>query len=193
MFVMLFDNYREFLSHIFAYLYLTLFFFAVVMTKPREKDGVTKYHVHRRVSSITLKCIVIYLNILTLKSPYPSTCSPWSTSPTPQYNDQTAYSVPCAVVIRVQIAFAVSEMAILAPALPRSLQHVTWNCLHPPPPLPPPAVAAALRVAVAVKRAHRKPLPLYLTLGAPAPLPLQVQMRTITELSIHARSTITVD
>ena len=32
--------------------------FAVVMTKPKEKDGVTKYHVYRRVSILDLTCSV---------------------------------------------------------------------------------------------------------------------------------------
>src|SRR6266545_4253610 len=83
------------------------------------------------------------LNILHFASPYPSTSSLWSTSPNPQSNDQTVYSVPYATVM--QVAFAASETPMLAPALPRFLRPATLTCLRLP----------RLRGAVAVKRAHR--------------------------------------
>ena len=47
LFVMLFDNYCEWwVSHRLCFLFPLAI---VVITKPREKDGVTQYHVHRRV------------------------------------------------------------------------------------------------------------------------------------------------
>lgn len=48
LFVLLFDNYRT----LFQFISVCLVDFdssPVVMTKPKEKDGVTKYHVNRRV------------------------------------------------------------------------------------------------------------------------------------------------
>lgn len=48
LFVLLFDNYRRrFVMPSRVALTNSL---AVVMTKPKEKDGLTKYHVYRRVS-----------------------------------------------------------------------------------------------------------------------------------------------
>jgi RHO1 GDP-GTP exchange protein 1/2 len=48
LFVLLFDNYREAYHNSLILLYLTPS--PVVMTKPKEKDGTTKYNVTRRVS-----------------------------------------------------------------------------------------------------------------------------------------------
>lgn len=50
-FVILFDNYCESLVVKFG-IYLTVF--TVVLTLSKQKDGVTKYHVARRVCSIRL-------------------------------------------------------------------------------------------------------------------------------------------
>jgi RHO1 GDP-GTP exchange protein 1/2 len=50
LFVLLFDNYRKpCSSFVFIHNVPDLFSSVVVMTKPKEKDGVTKYHVNRRV------------------------------------------------------------------------------------------------------------------------------------------------
>ena len=49
-FVMLFDNYCGSLVVKFA-MYLFLMAFIVVLTLPKQKDGVTKYHVTPRVGS----------------------------------------------------------------------------------------------------------------------------------------------
>jgi hypothetical protein len=48
LFVLLFDNYCA--SFLFISVCPAVNLFAVVMTKSKEKDGVTKYHVNRRVS-----------------------------------------------------------------------------------------------------------------------------------------------
>lgn len=48
LFVLLFDNYS--MSKALCIYSVFLFFFVVVMTKPKERDGVMKYHVSRRVS-----------------------------------------------------------------------------------------------------------------------------------------------
>ena len=48
LFVLLFDNYRK--SHRDPFLYLIYKWHVVVLTKTKEKDGVTKYYVNRRVS-----------------------------------------------------------------------------------------------------------------------------------------------
>lgn len=47
LFVLLFDNYRASIKMISVRLALT--FHAVVMTKAKEKDGVTKYYANKRV------------------------------------------------------------------------------------------------------------------------------------------------
>jgi len=52
-FVMLFDNYCRPLVLKFG-MYLVLMAFTVVLTLPKQKDGVTKYHVARRVCSTRL-------------------------------------------------------------------------------------------------------------------------------------------
>jgi hypothetical protein len=49
LFVILFDNYCELCCYLGACAFLFLYA-TVVITRPREKDGVTKYHIHRRVS-----------------------------------------------------------------------------------------------------------------------------------------------
>lgn len=46
LFVLLFDNYRKSRS---ISIRVVLILHLVVMAKPREKDGITKYHVNRRV------------------------------------------------------------------------------------------------------------------------------------------------
>lgn len=70
LFILLFDNYsKQWFMATFAYAHG----YAVVMTKPKEKDGVIKYQVYRRVSRKSADCLIaefcfqpIPLDLLTL-------------------------------------------------------------------------------------------------------------------------------
>lgn len=54
LFVLLFDNYRTSRYTLSQSYLLTVVDCKVVMTKPKEKDGVTKYYVNKRVSLASL-------------------------------------------------------------------------------------------------------------------------------------------